>query len=141
MSGKYDDIINLPHHTSNRHPRMPIGDRAAQFSPFAALTGYGDTINEAGRITEERIELSEDVLNELNEKTNLLKNSVSQEPFIYITYFKQDISKNGGAYIKVSGHMKKIDEENGFIKLDNAAIPMNDIINIESEIFLKILDR
>ena len=141
MSGKYDDIINLPHHTSNRHPRMPIGDRAAQFSPFAALTGYGDTINEAGRITEERIELSEDMLNELNEKTNLLKNSVSQEPFIYITYFKQDISKNGGACIKVSGHMKKIDEENGFIKLDNAAIPMNDIINIESEIFLKILDR
>lgn len=135
MSGKYDDIINLPHHTSNRHPRMPIGDRAAQFSPFAALVGYGDAIHEAGRITEERVELSEDMLNELNEKMNLLKNSISQEPFIHITYFKPDISKNGGAYIKVSGHIKKVDENGGFIKLDKAIIPIMDIIEIESDIF------
>ena len=96
--GNYDDIIGLPHHVSEVHPQMGRIDRAAQFSPFAALTGYSDAIRETGRLTEERVELDED-----------MKIEEGDYPEAAITYFQPDNRKEGGSYVTVSGRVKKID--------------------------------
>ena len=98
MSGKYDDIIDLPHPTSKKHPRMSRQNRAAQFSPFAALTGYDAAIRETARITEDRRELSEDAAVELNYKISLLQQEQAGVKKIKVIYFRQDTTKDGGAY-------------------------------------------
>lgn len=104
---KYDDIINLPHHVSKKHLPMSVADRAAQFSPFAALTGYEDAIAETARQTTEKIPLSETEEELLNRRMNYLKEHISEHPKIKITYFKADKLKAGGAYLTKTGILKK----------------------------------
>ena len=99
--GPYDDIINLPHHVSTRHPQMPIKDRAAQFSPFAALTGYAGEVTEAARITETRIELTEDQKAKLDERLCLLEDIFPERPNVTFIYFVPDQRKQGGSYATV----------------------------------------
>ena len=106
----YDDIINLPNPTSTKHPRMPLSDRAAQFSPFAALTGHEAAIKETARQTDEKLMLSDEVIAELNEKLKLIAETIGAQQRIRITYFVPDNKKAGGAYISCSGCVKKIDE-------------------------------
>ena len=110
MSGKYDDIIHLPHPTSSRHPRMSMADRAAQFSPFAALSGHEDAIRETARLTTERIELSESRKEELNEQLVWLREHPDARERVTVTYFRPDAKKAGGVYVTVTGAVKKIDE-------------------------------
>ena len=107
---KYAGIMNLPHHVSPTRPQMPISDRAAQFSPFAALTGYAGVIRETARLTDRKIELDETMLTALNERYQLLLSVLDAEPEVEITYFVPDERKSGGAYRTVSGVVKKADE-------------------------------
>ena len=133
---KYDDIINLPHHVSATRPQMSMIDRAAQFSPFAALTGYDAAIKETGRLTDEKIELDEESLNILNMKFQILVDSLADEPEVTFTYFKPDERKDGGAYIEVTGTVKKVDDFERLIVMQNGAkMPMDDIMSIEGDIF------
>ena len=132
----YNDIINLPHHVSATRPQMPMMDRAAQFSPFAALTGYDAAIKETGRLTDEKIELDEEALNTLNMKFQILVDSLDDEPEVTFTYFKPDERKTGGAYIEVSGVVKKVDDFERLILMKNGLkLPMDDILSVEGEIF------
>jgi len=136
MSGPYEDIITLPHHISATRPQMSMIDRAAQFSPFAALTGYDAAIKETGRLTEEKIEMDEEALNNLNMKFQILVDSLGDEPEVTFAYFKPDERKAGGAYIEVTGTVKKVDDFERQIVLHNGTkIPMDDILNIEGEVF------
>ena len=125
ISHKYDDIINLPHHVSKKHPQMSLHDRAAQFSPFAALTGHKAAINETARLTDEKQILSEDVIAKLNEQLNLIKENIGTNQTVTITYFVPDDKKSGGAYISHTGVVKKIDEYNHTVILtDKTVIPI-----------------
>ena len=129
MSGAYDDIINLPHPTSAKHPRMPLADRAAIFSPFAALAGHGAAIEETARLTDQRIELTEEEKTLLDEKLRLLLETGRVGAF---TYFLPDGRKDGGAYVTTVGTIKKIDPLKGQVILtDRTAIPIEDILEIE----------
>lgn len=133
---KYDDIINLPHHTSPKRPRMPMIDRAAQFSPFAALTGYDAAVKETARLTDERIEIDESSKMELDEKLRMVQESLNELPEITITFFEPDEKKSGGSYISVTGCVKKIDNyERCVIMQDKQKIAIDEIIQIEGEIF------
>ena len=107
---KYDDIIGLPHHVSATRPRMSMIDRAAQFSPFQALTGYGAAIQETGRLTDRKIELSEDERIVLDMKQQILLDNIRECPDVSITYFIPDERKAGGSYVTVTGNVKKIDD-------------------------------
>ena len=132
MSGKYDDIINLPHHVSPTRPQMSMIDRAAQFSPFQALTGYEDAILETGRLTDARAELTEDELDALNAKYQLLMDTIGTGIEVSITYFKQDDRKAGGAYLTERDVVKKVDTYNRRILMRNGTcIPMDDIFDID----------
>ena len=131
MSGRYDDIINLPHHQSTKHPHMSMSERAAQFSPFAALTGYGAVIAETGRLTEERIELTEEQKDEIDRKLNELLEL--GKPAL-ITFFEPDDRKAGGHYASASGRLKKVDTLEGILVLDGGdRIPIRDILSVEEE--------
>lgn len=139
MSGNYDDIINLPHHVSATRPQMSMMDRAAQFSPFAALTGYDAAIKETGRLTDEKINMDEETLNIMNMKYQILVDNLYDEPEVTFTYFKPDERKSGGAYIKVTGTVKKVDDFNRVILLQNGTkIPMDDIMYIKGDIFASL---
>lgn len=139
ISHKYDDIINLPHHVSKNHPQMSLHDRAAQFSPFAALTGHKEAINETARLTDEKQILSEDVIAKLNEQLNLIKENIGTNQTVTITYFVPDDKKSGGAYISHTGVVKKIDEYNHTVILtDKTVIPIEQISEIQSDIFSEI---
>ena len=136
MTGDYDDIINLPHHISKMRPQMSMIDRAAQFSPFAALTGYDAAIKETGRLTTEKIELDDEALNNLNTKFQILFERLDEQPDIAITYFKPDETKSGGAYLTTTDKIKKVDEYERIITTANGTkIPMDDVTNLESEIY------
>lgn len=136
---KYKDIINLPHKQSTKRPRMSLLDRAAQFAPFAALTGYDDAIKETGRLTDEKIEMSEENLNELNLKFQVLVDLLDEEHEVSFTYFIPDGAKAGGAYITKQGIVKKVDDYERLITLyDGTKIPMDDVLAIEGEIFNSI---
>ena len=136
MKNDYDDIINLPHHVSSTRPQMSMIDRAAQFSPFAALTGYDAAIKETGRLTDEKIELDEEALSNLNMKFQILFERLDEQPDIAITYFKPDETKSGGAYLTTTDKIKKVDEYERIITTANGTkIPMDDVINLESVIF------
>ena len=136
LNSKYDDIINLPHFVSKRYPQMSIHDRAAQFSPFAALTGYDDLVKESARITDQKIELDEYVLDELNEKLCILKKNLSERVEVKITYFKKDLKKTGGRYLEKQGIIKKIDEFKGCVIFgDGVIIPVDDICEIDCRLF------
>ena len=139
ISHKYDDIINLPHHVSKKHPQMSLHDRAAQFSPFAALTGHKAAINETARLTDEKQILSEDVIAKLNEQLNLIKENIGTNQTVTITYFVPDDRKSGGAYISNTGVVKKIDEYNHTVILtDKTVIPIEQISEMQSDIFSEI---
>ena len=133
---KYDEIIRLPHHASKTRPQMPMSDRAAQFAPFAALTGYDSAIKETGRLTNEKIELDEEALNALNMRYQLLIDVLDEEPEVEITYFKPDERKAGGEYVSVIGAVKKVDDFERLITMqDGTKIPMNDVLSIDGELF------
>lgn len=139
MTTEYDDIIHLPHHVSSKRPQMPMSDRAAQFSPFAALTGYDDAIQETGRLTEQKIELDEEALQELNERFNILQEHLCEQPEVRFTYFKPDARKDGGAYLTVTGVVRKIKlYEREILLQDGTIIPVDDILKMESSIFPEI---
>ena len=136
MKGPYDDIIRLPHPTSQRHPRMPVSDRAAQFSPFAALSGHGAAIAETARVTRERMELDEDEKALLDERLQTLREQVSQRPEITVTWFLPDKKKAGGSYVTAAGRLKKFSEAEGTMTLeDGTVIPLADIAGLEGELF------
>ncbi len=131
MRDTYEDIISLEHHVSIKHPRMPVADRAAQFSPFAALTGFDAAIWETARLTDEEIELDEYLKVELNAKLLEISNKLRECPHVLITYFKPDIKKSGGAYIAHKGRVRKIENEKTLIMADGAKIQIDAIIDIE----------
>lgn len=134
----YSDIINLPHHQSTKHTHMDVSDRAAQFSPFAALTGYEAAVEETARITEDRIELSEEALNELNDKLCMIQGSLPNSSDVEITYFVQDDKKKGGSYVTVAGVVKKIDEyERLLVMEDKTRVPIEAISDIKGAMFDK----
>lgn len=136
MTNSYEDIINLPHHVSETRPQMPIADRAAQFSPFAALTGYDAAIKEAERLTEERIELDEYIKDALNDKLQIIADRIKEHPEIAITYFQLDAKKSGGTYVTAIGTAKKIDEYERVVTMDDGTvIPIDEIISIDGRIF------
>lgn len=133
---RYDDIINLPNPTSTKHPRMSLSDRAAQFSPFAALTGHEAAIKETARRTDEKLILTDEVIAELNEKLKLIAETIGAQQRIRITYFLPDNKKAGGAYISCFGCVKKIDEyEHTVVMEDKTVIPIEQISDIEGEMF------
>ena len=105
---KYDDIMDLPHHQSKTRPHMPVPDRAAQFVPFAALTGYGDTIRETERRTNQKIELSETQIAELDRRLGELLSRLDEKPKVTVTYFVADERKAGGKYMTHSGELFKL---------------------------------
>ncbi len=142
MTTKYDDIINLPHHVSATRPRMSAINRAAQFSPFAALTGHGAAVKETARLTDKRIELDESIKDELSHRMQIVSDSIKEQPEISITYFKPDERKNGGEYITAISSVKKIDEHGRVVAMNDCTIiPIDDIINIDGEIFETIVFR
>lgn len=131
LQSKYENIINLPHHVSKTRPQMTITDRAAQFSPFAALTGYDAAIEETGRITDSFIELDENRKSVLNEKLQLILEHIKEQPEVIITYFQPDDRKTGGAYVDITGCVKKIDNyEQRIIMTDGIGIEIWKIYNI-----------
>ena len=136
MNGKYDEIMGLPHHVSKTRPQMPMSDRAAQFAPFAALTGYDSAIKETGRLTDERIELDEGALTALNMRYQLLMDALDEAPEVTITYFQPDERKAGGKYVSAVGTVKKIDDfERRITMRDGTRIPTDDVLSIDGELF------
>ena len=134
MSGKYDDIIHLPHHVSQTHPQMPMCDRAAQFSPFAALTDYGVVIRETGRRTETRPELDGDAKSELDRRIALLSALLESRPLATITYFQPDVRKEGGACLVVTGVVRKIDEYHRVLVMGGGLqVPISDLLSLDGE--------
>ena len=132
----YEDIINLPHHVSAVHTPMPMEVRAAQFSPFAALTGYGDAIRETGRLTEERVELEEDEVGDLDRKLSILQEKLGDRPEISVTYFKPDARKSGGAYVTATGRIRKIDMFDRVLAMeDGTRIPLEAVTGLEGGLF------
>ena len=129
--GKYDDIINLEHHVSKNHKQMSIYDRSAQFAPFAALTGYDESINEASRITDSRIDLGNDKIEEISRTLSFIHQSNDKNLTISVTYFKADKTKKGGEYKTITGQIKKVDpNEKKLFLSKNTSIDFKDIIDI-----------
>lgn len=129
MKNCYEDMIHLPHHVSQKHPQMTMQERAAQFSPFAALTGYGDAIKETARITESKPELDEGEKEKLSRQ---LQAAMREKQIIKITYYVPDAKKDGGTYFTVTGYIKKIDEYEKQVKLTNGInIPLENIREAE----------
>ena len=139
--GKYDDIIHLPHHQSQTRAHMPLHDRAAQFAPFAALTGFGAAIHETARLTEEKIELTESKKADLDMRLQLLTDHLADRPEITLTYFRPDPRKEGGAYTEETGVVKKIDTyERAIVMESGAIIPVDDVCRITGAIFRPLED-
>ncbi|MDD6462468.1 MAG: hypothetical protein PUF57_00660 [Clostridiaceae bacterium] len=131
MRGKYDDIINLPHHTSTKHPRMTRTARAAQFAPFAALTGLDDEMEETARLTDKKITLDEEQKQVINRELLFIKNNPQRDIPVIITFFKSDGRKDGGAYIEKEVRIKKIDEINRKLILsDYSEIKIDDLFSV-----------
>lgn len=134
MSGenKYVDIINLPHHTSATRKKMSLYDRAAQFSPFAALTGHSEALRETARLTESKIELDEYEKIVINEKLQMIMSVMPQKTEVAVVYFVPDSQKNGGAYIRKNGFVKKIDSfRHEILMSDGTKISADNIVDIE----------
>lgn len=141
MTKTYADIINLPHHVSATHPHMTAIDRAAQFSPFAALTGYDSAIKESARLTGQRIKLDEYIKDFLSDRLHFIVDRIKEHPEIVFTYFQPDAKKNGGAYVTVISTVKKVDEyERIVVMADGTEIPIDEIISIDGQIFETMMD-
>ena len=132
MTGPYDDMPNLPHPTSRRHSRMSRSDRAAQFAPFAALSGHSAALVETARLTERRIELDEDVKAALDLKQQMLMDRIDEHPDVAVTWFQPDGKKDGGRYVTTTGRLKRIDEvERVLVMEDKTTVPLDDVISID----------
>ena len=130
--GNYDDIIDLPHHVSATRPHMPMLDRAAQFQPFRALTGYEDAVRETARLTDQRVELTDEEKARLDAILQTLADSIGSRPQVILTYFQPDKKKAGGAYATATGQLKKIDDIEGILILvGGARIMIEDILDIQ----------
>lgn len=127
----YDDIINLPHHESKKYNRMPIINRAAQFAPFAALTGYEEAIEETGRLTTDRKEIDEYLKVEINNKLNILISDENVPKDVEITFFVPNLRKEGGEYVSKKGVVTKVDNNRKIVIVDNESIDIENIIRIE----------
>ena len=133
---EYDDIINMPHHVSSTHPQMSMLDRAAQFSPFAALTGHGDAVKETARLTDEKAELTEDEISALNNQLNYLSDHADERPEITVEYFVPDERKSGGAYVTITGNFKRVNVyDNTLVFVNGEIIPINEINKIHGILF------
>ena len=133
---QYEDIINLPHHVSPTRPQMPMSDRAAQFAHFADLNGYDAAIKETGRLTDEKIELDEEALTALDMKYQFLMDALDDAPEVTITYFQPDERKAGGKYVSAVGVVRKVDDfERRITMQDGAKIQMDDVLSIDGELF------
>ncbi len=132
---KYDDIIELTHHISKKHPQMAMIDRAAQFSPFAALTGYDAAIRETGRLTDRFVELDDNCKAVLDETLQTMREHLSEQPKVWITYFQPDERKNGGEYVQIYGNLKRIDEQGRMLVMaDGRKIEMDRIIEMVDDV-------
>ncbi len=132
MTDNYEDIINLPHHVSTRHPQMSMMNRAAQFAPFAALTGHSAAIEETARLTESQQELADEDSEILNQKMAYLREAINEHPTISITYFEPDKRKSGGRYMSIEGQLQNIDDYNQTIVLKNGeTIPLKSVLDIQ----------
>ncbi len=135
----YEDIVDLPHHVSKKYPQPTMADRAARFSPFAAISGYEDMVKEAARVTEERIDITDATKELLNEKLNMIIEFLDEEPEVTITYFEPDKKKDGGAYISITGTVKRIDEYERIVLMsDDKKIRIDEIYAIESDLFYSL---
>ena len=131
MKTPYDDIIGLAHHVSRNRPAMPMRDRAAQFAPFAALTGYDAVIRETARLTDRRVELDECRRQELDAALRDLAARLPSRPEVLVTYFLPDARKEGGEYVHVSGRLRKIDSLTRTLILeDGTVIPIDDVLEL-----------
>lgn len=131
MTHRYDDIIHLPHPTSRKHPRMPRPNRAAQFAPFAALSGYEDAVSETARLTDRMIEPDEDSLALLNDRLHVLMADASK-PEVVLTVFEPDEQKEGGCYLQIQGHIRRVDEAaRTLILTDRTVIEMERVLRID----------
>ena len=136
MSGPYDDIIELPHPTSTKHSRMPILVRASIFSPFAALTGHGDAIQETARLTETKIELDEDTKAVLDLKQQILADKIDEWPEVSVVWFRPGEEKDGGQDVTTTGQLKKVDDIERTLRLvDGTTIPLDDVLELRSDCF------
>ena len=135
----YEDIVDLPPHISKKHPQPTMLERAARFAPFAAITGYEEMVLEEARVTEKRIDLDEGTLSLLNEKLNMIQEFLDDEPEVTITYFEPDKKKSGGAYVNITGIVKRIDEYEHFVIMtDGKKIRIEDIFAIGSDLFYSL---
>ena len=135
---EYADIINLPHPESKKHKRMSMRDRAAQFSPFAALTGHDAAIKETARLTDDFTDLDESMKRNLDEKLVLILEKLNEKPIVTITYFLKDLRKAGGSYEASEGWIKKVDFYDRVIVMgDQTRIMLDSIVDIESDLFRK----
>ena len=138
---KYDDMLHLPHHVSKTRRQMPRLERAAQFSPFAALTGYDATIQEAGRLTDSQASLTESSKEQLDEKLSRILQVINHQPEVTVTYFEPDLRKEGGAYVRVTGRVKKVDGcTQVMILTDGTELPLADILDLDGSLF-RDMDR
>jgi hypothetical protein len=136
MTGPYDDIINLPHHVSATRPQMSKENRAAQFSPFAALAGHDAAVRETARLTDEKIELGESDAADLETKLNILADMAGSHPKVAVTHFRPDAKKDGGAYVTTTSAVKSIDEyEHAIVLVSGERIGIANILDIDSELF------
>ena len=135
----YEDIINLNHYNPKFHPRMSIYNRSAQFAPFAALTGYDEAVAEVSRLTDDKIELNDDLRNFIDMKLHIIEEHIKEKSIVKILYFEKDKRKQGGKYIEYSGIVKRIDLINKFIIFeDKFKIGLEVILNIDAD-FIKEL--
>ena len=136
---RYSDMLRMPHHVSSKYPRMPLRDRAAQFAAFNALTGYEESVREAARTTETRMELDDYSLSVLRIKLRIMKDFEKNAPEISVTYFVSDKKKDGGEYVTVHGKLKRFDEAGAaVIFTDGRSVPVEDIADISGGIFADI---
>ena len=143
MSGKYDDMLHLPHHVSPTRPRMTMAERAAQFSPFAALDGHQEAIRETGRAVGRRVDLSEEEKEVLDQKQRVILAALDrgESPEVAVTYFLPDPQKAGGAYVSRTGRVKKVREAEGRLVLtDGTEIPLPDVADLGSRLFDGLFD-
>lgn len=138
---QYDDIIDLQYHGSSHREHMSIHDRAAQFSPFAALTGFDGAIKETARLTDQRIELDETEKSILDEKLRIIQEKLGRHKEVELVYYSPDERKSGGAYLTIMGTVKKIDRyEREVVMQDGTRIPIQEIVDITGEIFQTVDD-
>ena len=136
MSGKYDDMLCLPHRVSALHPQMSRHNRAAQFSPFAALSGYDAVLQEAGRLTQPQKELDEGVQAELNGQLRVLAGLLDQHPEVTVTWFRPDGKKEGGEYLTATGTVRKIDTYREVLILESGEqIPVHNLLSLSGTAF------